>query len=161
VDNLLDPDCIAHLRLHVRAIEPFTPLAIGPYRVTAFPANHDPAVVPYLYAVETGNTSLFYGTDTGSLPEATWKKLRTRGFAFDLVVLDHTYGLQGASAYHLNARAVQEHIVRMRQEGILRSNGCAFATHIAHHDNPAHEELERYAQQHGYEIAYDGLVVSL
>lgn len=51
--------------------------------------------------------------------------------------------------------------MRMRHEGILKTDGRAFATHIAHEGNPVHPELVEYATQNGYEIAYDGLVLEI
>ena len=49
----------------------------------------------------------------------------------------------------------------MRDEGLLSDQGRAFATHIHHEGNPQHSELVEFAQQHGYEIAYDGLVLAI
>ncbi len=49
----------------------------------------------------------------------------------------------------------------MRQEGLLKPSGRAFATHIAHEGNPAHPELVVFARQNGYEVAYDGLVLEI
>jgi phosphoribosyl 1,2-cyclic phosphate phosphodiesterase len=49
----------------------------------------------------------------------------------------------------------------MRDEGLLRPNARAFATHIAHEGNPAHPVLEEFALQNGYEVAYDGLVLEI
>ena len=40
-------------------------------------------------------------------------------------------------------------------------DGRVFATHIAHEGNPSHEELSAFAKQNGYEIAYDGLLLSI
>jgi len=51
--------------------------------------------------------------------------------------------------------------VRMRAEGLLRPGGRVFATHIAHEGNPPHPELSAWAAAHGYEAAYDGLVVEV
>jgi phosphoribosyl 1,2-cyclic phosphate phosphodiesterase len=49
----------------------------------------------------------------------------------------------------------------MRAEGLLAGNARIFATHLAHDANPVHPELVALAAPHGYEIAYDGLTVSL
>jgi hypothetical protein len=81
---------------------------------------------------------------------------------FDLVVLDHTYGPeQPGSDNHLSAHQVSEHTKRLREEGILKDNGRVFATHIAHEGNPVHAELVEFASQHGYEVAYDGLRITV
>jgi phosphoribosyl 1,2-cyclic phosphate phosphodiesterase len=61
----------------------------------------------------------------------------------------------------MRASEVIQHFARMRAEGMLRENARLLATHIAHDCNPAHPELAAYAAQHGYEIAYDGLSLTL
>jgi phosphoribosyl 1,2-cyclic phosphate phosphodiesterase len=88
----------------------------------------------------------------------TAKPAHTR---FDIVILDHTYGPGQLGTDHLNAQQVIEHAARMRDENVLRSHGRVFATHIAHEGNPAHPELVAFAKQHGYEVAYDGLVLEV
>lgn len=148
-----------NLQLHV--IEPYQPTSVGPYRVTAFPANHAPGQGALLFAVAAEGRSLFYATDTAALPEAVWQGLRQAGLCFDLVILDHTYGPEQPGSDHLCAREVAEHAARLRAEGLVQPAGRVFATHIAHEGNPAHPELARWADQHGYDVAYDGLVITV
>lgn len=105
--------------------------------------------------------AVFYGTDTATLFEQTWQAFRDHNIHFDVVILDHTYGPEQPGSDHLSAHQVIEHVARMRAEGVLLSNGRAFATHIAHEGNPAHPELVVFAKQHGYEVAYDGLVIEI
>lgn len=172
---LLERDCAPHgflspetgdlLNLDMHPVEPLRPFEAGPYRITAFPANHDPFVEPLLYAVQAGRRCLFYGTDTGALPEATWAALKQSGLRFDLVILDHTYGPVQPEGQlgsdHLTWQQGVEHMARMRAEGMLSERARAFATHIAHEGNPPHAELADFAAKHGYEVAYDGLVVEV
>jgi phosphoribosyl 1,2-cyclic phosphate phosphodiesterase len=47
----------------------------------------------------------------------------------------------------------------MREEGLMTDQARVFATHIAHEGNPPHPELAGFAARHGYEIAYDGLMI--
>ena len=157
--SLLDPEVGERLNLQIHQIEPLQPFNAGPYRVTPFPANHDPVVEPLLYAVEADGRSIFYGTDTATLPEETWQSFHRLGLRFDLVILDHTYGPDEPGSDHLSAHQFIEHVARMREERLLTEEGQAFATHIAHEGNPAYPELVDYAAQHGYRIAYDGLTV--
>lgn len=157
--GFLDPEMGDRLNVTVHPVEALQAFAVGPYQVTAFPANHDPAVEPLLYAVQRGGHCLFYGTDTDALPEETWQGFHRHRLRFDLVILDHTYGTSKVAADHLSAAQFIEHIARMREEGLLSPRARAFATHLAHDANPAHPELVRFATQHHYEIAYDGLTV--
>lgn len=155
--NLLDANVGEALNLEIHAIEALQTVTCGPYRVTALPANHDPAVEPLLYAVEAGGHCFFYGTDTATLSEETWEAFHRHRLRFDLVILDHTYGPDEPASDHLNAWQVIEHGERLRAEGLLAPRGRVLATHIAHEGNPPHPELAAFAAAHGYEVAYDGL----
>ncbi len=157
--GFLDPAVGRGLNLEIHPIEASQSVEFGPYRVTAFPANHDPVVEPLLYAVQAGGRCIFYGTDTAALPPETWAAFHRHALCFDLVILDHTYGPGQTGDDHLSARQFIAHVARMREEGLLSDRARAFATHIAHEGNPAHPELAAFAAQHGYEVAYDGLAV--
>jgi phosphoribosyl 1,2-cyclic phosphate phosphodiesterase len=148
----------AALGVALRAPEPLRPFVLGLYRVTAYPTDHAPGAL--LYAIEGGGGSLFYGTDTAALPEATWRALRDARTRFDVVVLDHTYGPGVDADDHLTAGAFAEHVRRLREEGLLAHGGRVLAHHIAHDSNPAHPDLAELAARAGYEVAYDGLVVA-
>lgn len=159
--GLFDPGAEEELNLALHPIEPLAPLQVGPYGVTAFPANHAHGLGAYLYAVEREGRSIFYGIDTAVLTEETWEAMARQAIQFDLVVLDHTYGPDEQGGDHLSARQLIAHAQRMRAGGLLKEGGRVFGTHIAHQGNPPHGELVAFAAQYGYEIAYDGLVVSL
>lgn len=158
---LLSPEAERRLNLKFHPVEAFKPLAFGPYRVTPFPANHAPTMGAMLYAVEAEGRTLFYGTDTAGLSEENWQAFHSQQICFDVVILDHTYGPNQEESDHLSANQVAAHVARMRREGLLAPGGRAFATHIAHEGNPAHPELVAFSEQHGYEVAYDGLVVEI
>jgi len=157
--SLLDPEAGERLNLEIHQIEALQSFTIGPYQVTAFPANHDPTVDPLLYAVEMDGHRIFYGTDTATLPEETWQAFHRHKLRFNVVILDHTYGPDEQGSDHLSARQFIEHVARMREEGLLAEKARAFATHLAHAGIPVHPELADYAARHGYEVAYDGLRV--
>jgi len=158
--GLFDPEAEEGLNLTIHKIEAFHPFNVGPYRVVAFPANHAPGIGALLFAIEVDGHSIFYGTDTAVLAEETWQAFRQYDMHFDLVILDHTYGPDELGRDHLSAHQFIEHVERMRYEDILKESGRAFATHIFHEGNPIHTELSKYALRHGYEIAYDGLIVN-
>jgi phosphoribosyl 1,2-cyclic phosphate phosphodiesterase len=169
--GLLDPAVRQYLKLCAHAIVPGETFQAGPYRVTAIPAQHDLRIVPLLYAIEREGRALFYATDTGPLPEAAWKvlagwgdsPLRRRGARgggkFNVVVLDHTFGLKEPDTGHNNADQFVETVERLRANGHLAEDCRIFAHHLGHHSNPDHDTLSRYAASRGYEVAYDGLTV--
>jgi phosphoribosyl 1,2-cyclic phosphodiesterase len=158
-DSLLDPAVAARLNLTLHQVEPSQSFAVGPYQVTAVAANHDPTVTPLLFAITADGRTIFYGTDTGPLPEATWQALHEHQICFDVVILDHTYGLSAGAADHLNAQQFMAQVARMRAEGLLAPDARVLAHHLAHADNPVHPDLVTLAATHGYEVAYDGLTV--
>lgn len=157
--SLLSAEAEKRLNLEIHPIEPLRPTNVGRYRVTAFPANHAPTMGAMLYAVEADGRSLFYGVDTAILPEPIWRAFHDCHMRFDVAILDHTYGPGQEGSDHLSAHQVTEHVARMHAEGLLTPHGRAIATHIAHEGNPAHPKLVEFAGQHGYEVAYDGLVL--
>ena len=157
--SLFDPEVGERLNLEIHQIEPLQSFTAGLYQVTPFPANHDPTVDPLLYAIEADGRTVFYGTDTATLPEETWQAFHRHELRFDVVILDHTYGPDEPGSDHLNAQQFIEHAARMREEGLLAGQARVLATHIAHEGNPVHQKLVDFAARHGYEIAYDGLTV--
>jgi len=159
--RLLDASTQEELHLEVHEIETFQPFDVGPYRVTAFPANHARNTSAVLYAIEHGLVSVFYGTDTDALLEETWQGMHKAGIQFDLVVLDNTHGVNPPGFGHMNAHLVEQHTQRMRAEGLLKQEGEVYITHISHIGNPTHEALEALSGGKGYQVAYDGLTLSL
>jgi phosphoribosyl 1,2-cyclic phosphate phosphodiesterase len=157
--GFLDPNSGDRLNMKVHCVAALQSFSVGPYEVVAFPANHDPEVEPLLYAIKKDGYSVFYGTDTATFPEDTWQAFHSHDLRFDLVILDHTYGPEDAASDHLSARQLIDHAARLREEGLLCDGGRVLATHIAHEGNPPHPELSSFASDHGYEVAFDGLVV--
>lgn len=159
--SLFAPNAEAELNLKIHLVKPLQPFSFGNYRVIAFPANHAPGMGAMLYAVESLGRVILYATDTAAFFEQTWQAFHQFQIKFDLVILDHTYGPDQPGGDHLSAHQVIDHVQRMRQEGLLKPQGRAFATHIAHEGNPAHPDLVEFAAQNGYEVAYDGLVLGI
>jgi phosphoribosyl 1,2-cyclic phosphate phosphodiesterase len=159
--GLLTPEVGDQLNVTFHTVAAGEAFDMGAYRVLVFAADHDPAVEPLLYAVQGEGRTLFYGTDTAALPEATWQNFRRHGLKFDLFILDHTYGLSEPKPLHTSAREFVAQLARLREEDLLAPGARVLATHIAHPGNPVHPELVEFAAPYGYEIAYDGLTVSV
>ena len=162
LDGIPDLDLQERLNIRARPIRSGQTLSSGQYRVTAIPAVHDlHRITPLLYAIEREGRALFYATDTGPLSEAAWTALRQWGGEFHAVALDHTFGVKERSTGHLNADQFVETVDRLRVEGRLAPGCRVFAHHIGHHSNPDHDALVAYANSRGYEVAFDGLTVSV
>ena len=157
--SIFDPNTQAALKMKVLTVAPYEACTVGNYRVTGYPANHATDQASLLYSIEQGNHAVFYGTDTSVLSEEVWEHLILLGTRYDLLVLDHTYGigLDSRPADHLGSRDVIAHADRFRESGLLKDNGIVYATHISHEGNLEHDELDEYADRHGYRVAFDGL----
>lgn len=155
------PEFVDSLNLRHQPVAINGTISIGSYSVLSVPANHGTGIDAMLHAIESNGRRLFYATDTGPLPESTWRTLSSEGWSFDVVVMDFTFGLGRPSTGHLNADQFADQISEMKRFGLIRSDTRVFATHIAHHSNPLHDELVCFANDRGFEIAYDGLSVDI
>ncbi|GGJ52582.1 MBL fold metallo-hydrolase [Deinococcus roseus] len=147
------------LNTEVHPLQAGESTTIGDHHITAFQANHDAAAESLLYAIQSGGRALLYATDTDTLLEPTQNQLSVSGLRFSLVVLDHTYGPGCDGGGHLNAERFRATMAWLREAGLLEDNAKIYATHLSHQGNPEHQELARYAHQHGYLIPWDGLTV--
>lgn len=156
--SIFDLDTQAALKMNVLTVAPYEACTVGNYRVTGYPANHATDQASQLYSIEQGDRAVFYGTDTSVLSEEVWEHLILHHTRYDLIVLDHTYGigLESRPEDHLGARDVIAHADRFRESGLLKDNGIVYATHISHEGNLEHDELDEYAGKHGYRVAFDG-----
>ena len=161
--SIFASDTQAALKLRLLPVKPFEVHTLGKYRVTPYPANHGTNQGYLLYSIEQGNQAVFYGTDTAVLSEEVWEHLLSHRTQYDLVVLDQTYGIGFDSnpGDHLAAKDVIKHADRFKRQGLLKDNASIYVTHISHEGNLPHRQLDEYAQQHGYRVAYDGLRLTL
>lgn len=161
--SIFDRQAQRALGIDLLPLEPFEDRVIGNYRVTGYPANHGTVKGALLYVIEQGRQAIFYGTDTSVLPEHVWEHLLLAGTRFDLLILDHTYGvgIDVSPPDHLAAVDVITHVDRFRRSGLLKDNARVYATHISHEGYLEHEELDAYAAANGYRVAFDGLSLTI
>lgn len=149
----------AQLNLRVQAVQPGQTFEAGPYHVTAVAAAHVPEAM--LFLIERAGRRLFYGTDTGPLPEEAWQVLARDPRPIQVVVLDHTFGTRDRARGHMNADQLLEQVERMRATGLADAETRVYAHHLGHHSNPPHQALSAAAAARGYGVAYDGLRVAV
>ena len=160
--SIFDQETQRALKVNLLTIEAFGTQAVGDYRITGYPANHGAEKGCLLYSIEQGHHAVFYGTDTSILAESVWEHLLRQGTQFDLLVLDHTYGIgfDASPTDHLASVDVIGHVDRFRRIGLLKDTAKAYATHISHEGYMEHDELDEFAEAHGYRVAFDGLALS-
>lgn len=122
-------------------------------RYTALPVTHAPGT--YGYLIETASTSIFYASDTATLPPDTAERVR----GVDVLAMDATFWKRNwnPNAHH----SIQECIA----EGLELEAGTIYLTHTCmHYDEPiTHAELaDHIAQYDGrVQIAMDGLRLAI
>lgn len=157
--SIFDSATQSALKLKLLSLTPFEAYSIGDYRITGFPANHGIDQGFLLYSIVQGDHAVFYGTDTSVLSEEVWEHLRQKRIRYDVVILDHTYGIgfESRPGDHLASKDVATHANRFLECGLLKDTGVVYATHLSHEGNLEHDELDEYARGQGYRVAYDGL----
>lgn len=161
LSNLFDPNEQKRINCDVVILEPSTLMQVGDYLILPIASNHDPVEESLIYAIQQGEKAILYGTDTDRLSEYSLKVLAECGWVFDCVILDHTYGWDIDGGGHLNGNKFMELISFMRANNLLKEEAQILATHISHEGNPPHEEFNTIAVLHGYQAAYDGLIVDV
>ena len=161
--SIFDLETQSVLKLKTLSLTPFVAYCMGDYRVTGYPANHGNDQGFLLYSIAQGDQAVFYGTDTSVLSEEVWSHLQQERVRYDVVILDHTYGIgfESRPAYHLASKDVAAHADRFRENGLLKDGGVIYATHLSHEGNREQDALDEYAREHGYRVAYDGLRLHL
>ena len=161
--SLFDLKTQSALKLKTLSFKPFEAYRIGKYRITGYPANHGNNQGFLLYSISLGDQAVFYGTDTSVLSDEVWEHLQQARIRYDVVILDHTYGIgfESRPADHLASKDVAAHADRFRENGLLMDNGVVYATHLSHEGYLEHDALDEYAREHGYRVAYDGLRLQL
>lgn len=138
-------------------VEPGDSLDVAGYQVRALPAAHEVPTVLYEVTAPTGDR-LLYATDTGPLPEATVQAVR--GAAYDLVLLEETFGdIDSHDTGHLDLTTFPQQLRRLAAVGAVTAGTDVVAVHLGHH-NPSETELARRLAEHGARVVDDGTTVT-
>lgn len=127
------------------------------YQITPLLANHARWESCFIYLIEKGGKSLFYGHDSGYFPELTWQWLK--GKRIDLAVFECTYGYKNddRTNNHMSIETVLSAQKRMIEEGMFHADTELVTSHHSHSSGFMHDELVDIFAPHRIEVAYDGL----
>ena len=155
-------------RFHQLALEQTA--SVGDVEVTPVQGHHkidkEHMIVDelvYNYVIEQSGRTLFYGLDSSSTLPGTLEFLSR--FEVDVAVLDATFGeldIDPLGTGHHNFAMLDVTIAEFRDAGVFRDETRIIGSHVslasvAPHDDIAATTLE----SRGFELAYDGLEVSL
>lgn len=150
-------------RLYFHIMEPFVPVAVGPYTVTALPAKHMSSEQALFYLIERDGHSLLYAHDTGRFYSEVYDFLQKRGSAIDFISLDSTSGCyeNGEDSGHMGFAdtIVVKH--RLLEIGAADAHTRFVLNHFSHNGKWLYDELVRRAAPENMEPSYDGMVVEI
>ena len=156
------PELEACTRTLWRVVKPGLVRIAGRYRLHFFPAAHGSAQLEaVLLGVKDASSGYLHLYDTGPLPEETWRALAHH--QFDLAAIDATIGRQDdyANPGHMTAAQTIAAAARLHEDGILKPEGVALATHFVHQAAGIHADEVAYYEPQGLTVAYDGQVFDL
>ena len=145
-----------------RTLAPFETLDVEELRVTALKAVHS-CPESLFYLLEQEGSTFLYANDTGVFPEETWDYLKahvTRPLT--VVSLDSTMGrLKNRYNGHMSFEQNIEVRERMLRDGIADEKTRFICHHFSHNGIILYDELTKMMKPHGFDVAYDGLTVTL
>ena len=135
-------------RIKIKIVMPYKAYKIGDYQVIGYPANHHPVKGSLLYSIERDNNSVLYCTDTSFFLKDVWDHLIQAKKQYDLIILDHTYGIgfESKPGDHLSTREFIKHVDRFLTNKLLKTGGRIYATHLSHEGIMEHGKLDTYVK---------------
>lgn len=127
-------------------------LTLDGYRVQVLPATHDALGEAVLYAVDDGTRRILYATDTGPWSLACLDLLR--GWRFDLVLLEETFGAAERTPVHHDFTTFAAAVDDLRAIGAVHDGTRVVAFHLGH-GNPTLDDLVKRLAAVGAEVHPD------
>ena len=149
-------------KLQFQTPAPYESATVGPYVITALPAEHMKGGAYFYLITDTReNKTLLHCNDTALPLEETLDFLQNSGVKIDFAELDCT--LFGVGFDHHYSHMGYVHCVHLKSEllrrGIATQNTVFYINHFTHNDYLPYEEMVKIAAKDGFLVSYDGLVV--
>ncbi len=159
--NSLFGICSDKIRLHlVKAFESFK---IQDYDITPVPAMHSEMTSPFNYIISKNGKTILYAHDTGVYTDEIYDFIKDKGFVFDLVSLDCTYGAKKnvSCDHHMNIQADKEVAVRLSQISAVNENTVLVANHFSHFCENTYDELVEITKDDRITVSFDGMEIEI
>ena len=157
--DLFDSGFQRKLNLSLQLVSHGQQIQLGGYTIRALESLHDIGEQSLIYLITREGKSILYATDLLQISEDVYRLLEGRHI--DLLILDHTYGEGCNAGGHPDAGQVKSILKSFRRRRLIDDRSQVLATHVSHEGNDTHEEMRGVAIQSGYDVAYDGLIVTI
>jgi phosphoribosyl 1,2-cyclic phosphate phosphodiesterase len=114
-----------------------------------------------IYLIRKEDRCIFYANDTGYFPAETWQYLEDHRPRIDFVSLDCTFGVQSNRSNHMGLTACVEVKERLIKLGCAGETTIFCANHFSHNGQATYDELVPIAEQHGFQVSYDGMEIRI
>ncbi len=143
-------------------VKPFEPFDAGGYAITPVLASHAKNILCMLYIISSGGRTIFYGTDSGLLPQATVDFLKRNPLKFDAALIECTNGVvQSDNMNHLGFNGLEQQKAILGECGCLTDRTKFVSIHFSHNGLPAAREAgDRFAEI-GFILGCDGMEFSV
>ena len=143
-------------------IDVFTPVNVGNYRVTSFPANHFYSDDARFYLIE-GEKTILYAHDTGFFYDEVFGYLEENNVKLDLISMDCTnidIPIEDIHP-HMGIENINRLVAKLTDMGVITDKTIRVINHFSHNARPIHHELEQRVKDYGYIVSYDGLTIEI
>lgn len=146
-------------RLVLHEITPFETFTVEGYRVTPLKADHG-TEDPVVYVLEKDGKAMLYAHDTGLLPQESMEHLRAMELTLGLVSYDCTNGLlEYDNRNHMGLGGDEILRERLAEMGKVTEATVHVANHFSHNGLAGYDELAPKAEEKGFQVSYDGMLV--
>ena len=146
-------------RVALHEITPFVPFTAEGYTITPLSADHDKKTCPVFFIIEKDGKALLYANDTGTYPAETAEYLKGCGKHFDLVSLDCTNCYLPYRGNHMGFEENFEVKAMLTEWGLCDEKTVFVSNHFSHNGAKTHEEMCKYAAEHGFLVSYDTMEI--
>ncbi len=147
--------------VQINTIEPYHPVTLGKYKVTAFPAVHG-TKNPLFYSIEKENKTILYAHDTDFFTEEIWDYLEKNQMHFQLVSMDCTSGVEKMQyTGHMNFEKNLKLKEKMLEKNIADENTIFVANHFSHNGHAGYAYAVEYMKNDKIMISYDGMEIEI
>jgi phosphoribosyl 1,2-cyclic phosphate phosphodiesterase len=134
------------------------------HHVTVLPAVHS-AKNGKFYLIEREGKSFLYMHDTGFQCDEALEMLKQRvRYPIDVISMDCTYGPNPLPPNYTSHMGFAENIKlkeRFMRDGVADGHTRFVSNHFSHNGHMLHEEMCKYMEPYGIEIAYDGMIAEI
>jgi len=118
---------------------------------------------PLNFIIQQGGKSLLYAVDSARFSAQTEKFLK--GFYFDIVVLDASYGkieIDPKKSGHMNFDMMRDQIGSLLKDNIITSKTKVIATHLSVTSvREDHDVLSHALQEDNISLGWDGMTIEV